>query len=64
VLDLGVVDDAAEQFVGTLSALGREQRRQEREALLQKSRTQPLSDDEKQRLRDLYAAPDDASGNH
>jgi DNA primase len=59
VLDLGIVDDASEQFIGTLATLGREQRRQEREALLQKSRQQPLSNEEKQRLRDLYTTPGD-----
>jgi DNA primase len=60
VLDLGIVDDASEQFIGTLATLGREQRRQEREALLQKSRIESLSNEEKQRLRDLYTAPTDA----
>ena len=54
VLDLGLADDAAQQFVGTLQALAAEQQRSEREKLLTKSRSQPLSEAEKQRLRELY----------
>lgn len=53
VLDLGLVDDAPEQFVGTLRGLAAEQRRAECDALLEKSRGESLSDDEKQRLREL-----------
>ena len=56
VLDLGLTDDAAQQFVGTLQALAAEQQRSEREKLLAKSRSQPLSETEKQRLRELYRA--------
>ncbi|MCG6967219.1 MAG: DNA primase [Chromatiaceae bacterium] len=54
VLDLGILDDAAEQFLGTLRTLANEQRRSERDALLTKSRNSPLSEEEKQRLRELY----------
>jgi DNA primase len=54
VLELGLADDAAQQFLGTLQALSAEQRRSEREKLLTKSRSQPLSETEKQRLRELY----------
>ncbi len=54
VLDLGLADDAAQQFLGTLQALCAEQQRSEREKLLTKSRSQPLSETEKQRLRELY----------
>ena len=54
VLDLGLADDAAQQFLGTLQALSAEQQRSEREKLLTKSRSQPLSETEKQRLRELY----------
>ncbi len=54
VLDLGLSDDAEHQFVGTLRALAAEQQRSEREKLLEKSRNQPLSPAEKQRLRELY----------
>ena len=60
VLDLGLADDAEQQFLGTLQALSAEQQRCEREKLLEKSRSQPLSEKEKQRLRELYrsqAAP-------
>jgi DNA primase len=56
VLNLGAIDDAAEQFRGTLASLSKEQRLQERQALLEKSRSTSLSDQEKQRLRELYAA--------
>ena len=52
------MDDAAEQFIGTLRSLAQEQRRNEREALLEKSRQQALTEPEKQRLRELYATPD------
>jgi DNA primase len=54
VLDLGLLDDAEEQFLGTLRALAAEQRRTEREALLAKSQAAPLTEEEKQRLRELY----------
>ncbi len=57
VLELGILDDAADQFLGTLRTLAAEQRRAEREALLRKSRHSPLTDEEKQRLRELYRAP-------
>jgi DNA primase len=57
VLDLGILDDAEEQLLGTLRALGAEQRRAEREALLAKSRLAPLTTEEKQRLRELYRTP-------
>ncbi|MBT8051899.1 MAG: DNA primase [Gammaproteobacteria bacterium] len=57
VLDLGVLDDAPEQFVGTLSSLAADQRRSQRENLLTKSRESPLSEEEKQRLRELYREP-------
>jgi len=54
VYDLGLLDDAAEQFVGTLRGLAKQRRRVERTALLEKSQTTPLSEEEKQRLRELY----------
>ena len=57
VLDLGVMNDAEAQFLGSLQAVLQEQRRRAREALLEKSRSQPLTDEEKQQLRELYRAP-------
>ena len=54
VLDLGLADDAEQQFIGTLQTLATEQQRAEREKLLIKSRSEPLSETEKQRLRELY----------
>lgn len=57
ILELGILDDAAEQFLGTLRMLGAEQLRVEREALLTKSRASELTEEEKQRLRELYRAP-------
>ncbi|MGB5452678.1 MAG: DNA primase [Sedimenticolaceae bacterium] len=57
VLDLGILEDAPEQFLGTLRSLAADQRRAEREALLAKSRSSPLTEEEKQRLRELYRAP-------
>ena len=59
VHELGILDDAEEQFLGTLRSLALEQRRAEREALLDKSRSTPLSEEEKQRLRELYRPPKD-----
>jgi DNA primase len=64
VLDLGVLDDAPEQFVGTLSSLAADQRRSERETLLTKSRESPLSEEEKQRLRELYRKPPASLGSN
>lgn len=58
ILDLGVIDDAADQFVGTLRGLAQEQLRNERESLLEKSRISGLSDEEKQRLRELFTSTD------
>jgi DNA primase len=57
VLDLGIVDDAETQFTGTLRGLAKEQVRAERENLLAKSRHGPLSEEEKQRLRELFRVP-------
>jgi DNA primase len=57
VLDLGIIDDAEAQFVGTLRSLALEQVRAERENLLAKSRQTPLTEEEKQRLRELYRIP-------
>jgi DNA primase len=57
VLDLGIPQDAPDQFLGTLRALSDEQRRGERESLLAKSRETPLTQQEKQRLRELYRPP-------
>jgi len=54
VLDLGILEDAPEQFVGTLHSLAADQQRSERETLLTKSRASQLSEEEKQRLRELY----------
>ena len=64
VLDLGVLEDAAEQFVGTLRSLAANHRRAERDALLEKSRLTSLSEEEKQRLRELYRLPEDKQDNH
>jgi DNA primase len=58
VLELGTVDDVTDQFIGSLHTLIHEQRRKQREKLLEKSRSQPLSDLEKQKLRELYRAGD------
>jgi DNA primase len=55
---LGPLDDAEDQLVGCLRGLVAERRRLEREELLEKSRTQPLSDVEKQRLKELYSQRD------
>jgi len=63
VFDLGILDDAAEQFVGTLQSLAAGQLRAEREMLLAKSRLSPLSEEEKQRLRELYRMPAAEQGN-
>ena len=57
VLELGILEDAAEQFVGTLRSLAADHRRAERETLLAKSRVSPLSEEEKQQLRELYRLP-------
>ncbi len=54
VLELGIMDDAEDQFIGTLRTLAQEQRRNEREILLTKSRSATLTEEEKQRLRELY----------
>jgi DNA primase len=59
VLDLGILDDAAEQFVGTLRGLAQEYRRARCDELLAKSRQQALSDNEKQQLRELLSTPAD-----
>jgi DNA primase len=59
VLDLGILDDAEQQFLGTLQTLAAEQRRSERETLLAKSAVSALSDEEKQRLRELFSAQAD-----
>jgi DNA primase len=56
VMDLGLVGDEEAQFLGTLRYLGNEKRRLELESLLTKSRSAPLTDIEKQRLRELYQA--------
>ena len=53
VLELGILDDAAEQFIGTLRGLAIQQRRQKCDALLAKSRHAPLTEEEKQQLREL-----------
>lgn len=57
VLELGILDDAVEQFIGTLRSLAGEQRRAERELLLAKSQLGPLTEEEKQRLRELFQPP-------
>ncbi len=56
VLDLGVIDDATDQFIGTLRGLAQERLRNERESLLEKSRASGLTDEEKQRLRELFTS--------
>ena len=54
IVDLGLLGDEDEQFIGTLRGLSQEQRRAERDALLAKSQVGALTDEEKQRLRELY----------
>lgn len=59
--DLGILDDAADQFVGTLRSLRVERLKAERAALLEKSRESTLTTEEKQRLKELFA-PSAAEG--
>ena len=54
VADLGLLGDEEEQFIGTLRGLVQEQRRVERDTLLAKGQAGALTDEEKQRLRELY----------
>jgi len=63
ILDLGILDDGPEQFLGTLRSLAADKRRSERETLLTKSRSAPLSEEEKQQLRELYRDPAASLGN-
>ena len=63
ILDLGLQDDAAEQFVGTLQGLAMDYQRAQRETLLTKSRVSALTEEEKQRLRELYRTPHVEPGN-
>jgi DNA primase len=56
VLELGILDDAADQFVGTLRQLVKEQRHTRCAQLLEKHSREPLSDNEKQELKELLAA--------
>ena len=56
VLETGILDDAGEQFHGTLRGLAQERRRSECERLLAKSRQGPLSAEEKQQLTELLRA--------
>jgi DNA primase len=58
MMDVGPLDDAEDQLVGCLRGLVAERRRLEREELLEKSRSQPPSDVEKQRLKELYSQRD------
>lgn len=58
MIDLGPLDDAEDQLVGCLRGLITERRRLEREELLEKSRSQPLTELEKQRLKELYTQRD------
>jgi DNA primase len=53
-LELETLDDAAEQFRGALSELARQARKAQREKLQQSYRPSTMSDEEKQRLRELY----------
>ncbi len=54
VAELAVEDDAAEQFRGVLRKLIETQRTRQRASLLDKGRPSSLSEEEKQRLRELY----------
>lgn len=54
VAELAVQDDAGAQLVGIIESLQREQVRQSREQLLAKQSPRALSEEEKQRLRELY----------
>jgi len=57
VAELAVQDDAAEQLVGILRRLIDKQRVEQREALLKSASLSTMSEEEKQRLRELYRRP-------
>jgi len=57
-LDIETLDDASEQFHGALAELTRQARRTQREQLQRTYRPSAMSDEEKQRLRELYRAGD------
>ena len=54
VADLAVQDDAAEQFCGILQRLIEQQRTEKRRELLKNASPSSMSEEEKQRLRELY----------
>ncbi|BAN68494.1 DNA primase [endosymbiont of unidentified scaly snail isolate Monju] len=57
VAELAVQDDAAEQLAGILRRLIEKQRAEQREALLKSASLSTMSEEEKQRLRELYRRP-------
>ncbi len=54
VTELAVQDDAIEQFTGILRRLIEKQQAEQREALLKSASLSTMSEEEKQRLRELY----------
>lgn len=54
-LEIETLDDAAEQFRGTLTELARQARKAQRQKLQQAYRPSAMTDEEKQRLRELYS---------
>jgi len=54
IADIAVQDDAAEQLAGIVASLLRQQQRAQREQLLEKSSPSSMTEEEKQRLRELY----------
>jgi DNA primase len=57
-LEIETLDDAAEQFRGALSELTRQARKAQRQKLQQAYRPSAMTDEEKQRLRELYRGKD------
>jgi len=53
-LEIETLDDAAEQFHGALTELTRQARKAQRQKLQQAYRPSAMTDEEKQRLRELY----------
>jgi len=57
-LEIETLDDASEQFRGALSELARQARKAQRQKLQQAYRPSAMTDEEKQRLRELYRGKD------
>jgi len=57
-LEIETLDDAAEQFRGALTELTRQARKAQRQKLQQAYRPSAMTDEEKQRLRELYQGKD------